>query len=83
MSGWQDGFGTAALFNQPIGVALSTTGTLLFVADKNNHKIRAIALASTEVWTLAGGGASGTAPGTALANGVGSSALFNTPWNLA
>jgi DNA-binding beta-propeller fold protein YncE len=80
-AGASDGTGTAALFSAPSGVALHADGSLLFVADRGNHKIRAIALATQEVWTLAGGGASGTASGAA--NGIGSAALFLSPWNLA
>jgi hypothetical protein len=40
-SGSSDGVGTAALFNQPKGVAVNTSGTVI-VADASNHKIRLI-----------------------------------------
>jgi hypothetical protein len=77
--------GTAALFNNPTGVALSADASSLLVADKNNNKVRIITLATGEVRTLAGGGATGALAGSALANGIGSNALFgsNGVWNLA
>jgi DNA-binding beta-propeller fold protein YncE len=83
LSGSVNGVGSAALFNAPTGVALSADASILFVADRGNHNIRAIDLASNAVTTLAGGGASGAAAGSALANGAGEVALFNLPWNLA
>ena len=83
LAGSVDGTGTSALFSAPSGVALHADGSLLFVADRGNNKIRAVRLANGEVWTLAGGGASGAAGGSALANGVGTAALFSGPWNLA
>ena len=83
LAGATDGTGSAALFNAPTGVALHADGTLLYVADRGNNKVRAIRVASGEVWTLAGGGATGTIAGSALANGIGTAALFKAPWNLA
>jgi len=43
VSGFADGAVTA-VFNYPIGVALSINGTSLFVADKDNHRIREVSL---------------------------------------
>ena len=67
-----DGTGTAARFNQPRSLALDGAGTL-YVADSANHSIRAIALASGAVTTLAGTGLAGAV------NGTGRSASFDTP----
>ena len=82
LAGSGDGVGTSALFNNPTGVALSAARDVLWVADRDNHRIRAIDLASRVVTTLAGGGTTGVLAGPALANGVGSNALFNTPWGI-
>ena len=76
-AGHIDGAGTAARFNRPRDLALS--GTTLYVSDQNNHRIRAIDLASANktVSTLAG---SGTAGDT---DGAGTAAQFNDPRGLA
>jgi sugar lactone lactonase YvrE len=74
-SGSVNGMSTRALFNFPRGIAVDASGTV-YVADFNNNKIRAI-LSNQTVITLAGGGSSGTLSGSV--NGMGSSALFNSP----
>ena len=68
--------GTNARFDGPSSLAVS--GTTLYVADYDNHRIRAIDLASTNktVSTIAG-----STPG--YANGVGAAAQFNGPSGLA
>jgi len=60
--------GTVASFNIPYALALNATGTLLFVADRNNHSIRQIDLtASNAVSTFAGtSGTSGSTDAPAL-----------------
>ncbi len=75
-SGNVDGTGAAALFNRPHGLAVDSSGTNLYVADKNNHTIRRIVIASGVVTTLAGSGAAGNADGT------GAAATFNQPGGL-
>jgi hypothetical protein len=75
LGGSTNGVGSNALFNNPTGVSVDTFG-ILYVADRGNHKIRAIYPNRTVV-TVAGGGASGTLGGSN--NGSGSSALFNQP----
>ena len=72
-----DGAGTVARFNRPAGLALS--GTTLYVADYNNHRIRAIDLASPNktVSTIAGSGKKGHS------DGAGTAAQFNSPIDLA
>jgi hypothetical protein len=75
-SGSIDGFGSVARFTFPSGVAVDSAGTL-YVADTENHTIRAIQ-PSGMVSTLAGlAGSAGDADGT------GSTARFDSPTDLA
>ncbi len=74
--GTRDDTGTNAMFNRPLGLAFDTGGTL-YVADAHNHTIRKIT-SDGVVLTFAGlAGTSGTN------DGVGTNALFNTPFALA
>lgn len=73
-SGSANGTAADARFFGPQGVALNSAGTLLYIADTNNHAIRQIALSTGTVTTLAGlAGHSGSADGT------GTAARFNAP----
>jgi hypothetical protein len=83
ISGSVDGAGTAALLNQPVGIAVDESGTL-YVSDTINNTIRRIVPSETGsatswiVTTIAGlAGAIGSQ------DGVGSAARFNTPIGLA
>jgi len=40
--GSADGTGTTALFNSPDGVAVNSSGNVVYVADTGNHRIRKI-----------------------------------------
>jgi len=76
VSGFQDGSGGAALFNNPGGLAVNGSG-VVHVADTGNSTIRQISPAGA-VTTLAG------LPGIAgLMDGEDSSAWFNQPEGLA
>lgn len=57
--GFTDGEFAAARFNQPQGMALSPDGGTLYVADVNNHAIRAVDLEAQQVRTIAGTGSMG------------------------
>lgn len=62
-----DGTGTAARFDSPHAVAADQAGNV-YVADRNNHAVRKITLATGQVTTLAGAlGQTGTADGTGTA----------------
>jgi sugar lactone lactonase YvrE len=74
--GSQDGTGTRARFNSPIGVAADSAGNI-YVADEYNYTIRKVTPAGV-VTTLAGSaGQSGSVDGT------GTSALFSVPYGVA
>ncbi len=70
-----NGTGTAASFNVPTGVAVTSTGDIV-VADYSNHRIRLVTSAGV-VTTLAGSGT------PAFANGTGAGASFNFPFGVA
>ena len=74
-AGSANGTGTSASFNNPAGVAVDATGNL-YVADYLNNLIRKITAAGV-VTTFAGTGTRGAA------NGIGASASFNGPMNVA
>ena len=73
--GFADGVGDAALFTWPMGIALTSTGTLL-VADTWNHRIREVRKDGTVV-TWAGTGSAG------LDDGSGAKARLSYPMSLA
>lgn len=72
VSGWQDGTGSGALFNQPQGLAIDSSGNL-YVADTGNSVIRKITSSGT-VSTIAGLSTIG-----GLKDGSGTEAWFNQP----
>lgn len=74
--GAADGFATEATFNAPQGLALSNS--VLYVADTNNHLIRAVELETGEVTTIAGTGEQGWPPATGSAESV----ALSTPWDV-
>lgn len=73
--GFVDGVGPLARFNQPHAVANDKNGNL-FIADRQNHRIRKITTSGV-VSTYAGTGAIGGTDGPAL------SSTFNEPWGVA
>ncbi|HSY54417.1 MAG TPA: ice-binding family protein, partial [Opitutaceae bacterium] len=75
-AGSADGTGTHALFNQPDGIIVSSTGTL-YVADTGNSTIRKIAPGGI-VTTFAG-----SAANPSYRDGVGTATGFNAPVGIA
>jgi len=76
--GLVDGSWSDARFNQPQGMALSSTGRYLYVADRANHAIRVVDLSRRTVGTLAGTGGSAhrVVPGPPLSTALAS------PWDV-
>jgi sugar lactone lactonase YvrE len=74
-TGYGDGTGSSALFNQPAGLAIDASGNL-YVADEGNNCIRKVT-PSGMVTTLAGS----TTPG--YKNGQGAAAEFFSPNGIA
>ncbi|MGV3509640.1 MAG: hypothetical protein ACO1N7_10160, partial [Sphingobacteriaceae bacterium] len=70
-----DGTGSSAMFRNPSGLDVDANGNV-YVADRNNHRIRKITPAG-EVSTVAGTASSGRTNGAAL------QATFNQPYGIA
>lgn len=45
VSGFSDGAGNEALFSNPTGIAVNSDGTVLYIADTDNNRIRKITIA--------------------------------------
>jgi thiol-disulfide isomerase/thioredoxin len=73
----KDGDFKTASFNRPQGTCLFEG--VLYVADTENHALRAVDLASKSVKTLAGTGEQGT---SYSANGRGLQTALNSPWDV-
>lgn len=72
-AGYEDGPAASSQFNEPTGIAF--WGTLIYVTDRGNNRIRRLNAEGT-VSTLAGRGSEG------FADGIGYSAIFNNPAGL-
>jgi sugar lactone lactonase YvrE len=75
-AGDSDGATAEATFNAPQGLSLADA--VLYVADTNNHLIRAIDLETGQVSTVAGTGVQGWPPATGPADSV----PLSTPWDI-
>ena len=67
-----DGTGAAALFNYPCGISATDSTGNVYIADKENHRIRLMSPAGV-VTTFAGTGVAG------FADGASNTAQFNSP----
>lgn len=78
-SGSNDGTGNGnARFNQPSGMTYDPSG-ILYVADRENNKIRKLVLATGAVSTIAGGGSGSQ---TGYIDAAGTAARFSKPTDL-
>ena len=75
--GWRDGASHVARFYRPQGLALADG--VLYVADTENHVIRAVDLAADEVTTVAG---NGYQAGWGEQGGATDETPLNSPWDL-
>ena len=75
-AGFNEGAASTSLFSRPTGVAVNSAGTVVYVADYNNHIIRQIS--GGIVTTLAG-----TAGVPGIADDVGTAAQFQNPFGVA
>jgi DNA-binding beta-propeller fold protein YncE len=77
-AGFADGVALNARFDSPQGLAYDADQGVLYVADTNNHTIRAIDLSTDEVTVLAGTGSLRWPP----TGGVAPDVNLNSPWGL-
>jgi thiol-disulfide isomerase/thioredoxin len=76
-AGWHDGATASAQFYRPQGLVLD--GDILYVADTENHLIRAVNLAERRVSTVAG---NGHQAGWGEQGGAADETPLNSPWDL-
>jgi sugar lactone lactonase YvrE len=79
--GGDGGSPTAAVFNGPKGIALSSNGNVLFITDTGNHRIRAMSVSGVigaYIKTIAGSGIAGDTGD----NGLATSCKLNSPQNV-
>jgi len=76
--GWTDGGFAEASFRRPQGMALARDGNTLYIADRENHLIRAADLRAREVTTIAGTGE----PVTVFHRGPAAQTAIASPWDL-
>ena len=72
-AGFADGVGVNAKFNHPHGIDIDTSGEYLFVADRDNHRIRRVEISTGQVVTIAGDGRNG------YLDGLTNRAVFSYP----
>ena len=75
-AGFTDGEFTSCMLNKPEGMAIR--GDTLFIADTENHALRAADLQGGRLTTIAGTGEQGYS----RAGGVGTAVALNSPWDL-
>jgi len=79
-AGFSNGRFEEARFRSPQGIALSSDGKTIYVADTGNHAIRKIDLSSRQVTTLAGTGKQSEE--YPPAPGRGTSMALSSPWDV-
>lgn len=77
--GLQDGDYTSATFHAPQGMALDSERDLLYIADAENHAVRAVNLSARSVLMVGGTGAQAR---RALRSGPATETRLSSPWDL-
>jgi hypothetical protein len=72
-----NGVGSNAGFSAVRGITVTTDGSMAYIADYSNHRIRRLNLLTANVTTFAGSGTAGPA------NGIGTNAQFSNPFGIA
>ena len=72
-AGMAEGVGTNAGFNQPYGICLDPTNTILYVVSSASHRVFRLFLSNSSAVFFAGSGVAG------FTDGVGTVATFRTP----
>ncbi|MDZ4765905.1 MAG: thioredoxin-like domain-containing protein [Chloroflexota bacterium] len=80
LSGFDDGTFDTATFNKPQGMAL--LDNVLYVADTDNHAIRALYFADATVTTVAGTGQQSVGRAGVGVVGAGTTTALNSPWDV-
>ncbi|MFH2104852.1 MAG: hypothetical protein ABII72_01310, partial [Parcubacteria group bacterium] len=73
VAGHADGKGSAARFNSPFGITIDSAGEYLYVADRENHRIRRVEISTGSVTTVAGSGSNG------YRDAIGTTAVLSYP----
>lgn len=74
--GDKDGFGPEVLLQHPLAVLSSPDGSVVYVADSYNHRIKVLNPDTNEIVTLTGSGTAG------FSDGIGTAAQFSEPAGL-
>lgn len=72
-AGFADGVGSNAKFNRPFGITIDSAGQYLYVADRENHRLRRVEISTGEVTTVAGSGNNG------YRDAIGTTAVLSYP----
>ncbi|MFL6277278.1 MAG: thioredoxin-like domain-containing protein [Blastocatellia bacterium] len=78
--GFSDGDYNSATFNHPQGMAFDAAANVLYVADTENHALRAVDLSKRTVTTIAGTGEQSRESVTF--GGQGRQVALNSPWDV-
>lgn len=78
-AGFADGFAEDTRFNKPEGMAYDAEGGRLFIADRGNHAVRMIDMATFSVGTLVG---TGEQSYDRVGGGSGREQALSSPWDL-